>query len=89
MAKSPTRAVVVERVPERLVASRGRKGSYSRENFEQTRGELLAWLKTRPDLEATGDPYAVYWRGPFTPWFLKRTEVHVPVRRIPPAPASP
>jgi hypothetical protein len=82
-------SVVVERVPERLVASRGRKGSYSRENFEQTRDELLAWLRTQPGLAPTGEPYAVYWHGPFTPWFLKRTEVHVPVRRVSPAPGTP
>ena len=27
-----------------------------------------------------GPAYAVYWNSPFTPWFLKRYEVHVRVR---------
>lgn len=77
--------VEVQRVPERRVASRGAKGSYSRANFEKIRDELLTWLKARPDVEAAGEPYAVYWHGPFTPWFLKKSEVHVPVRPRSPA----
>ncbi|MCE2863258.1 MAG: hypothetical protein RIR76_868 [Verrucomicrobiota bacterium] len=73
-------AVVVERFPERRVASRGARGSYSRENFERTRDEILTWLASRNDVEADGEPVAVFWSGPFTPWFVKRYEVHVPVR---------
>ncbi|MFM8617320.1 MAG: heme-binding protein [Opitutaceae bacterium] len=73
-------AVVVEKIPERRVSSRGARGSYSRANFERTRDELLAWLATRPDVEVAGEAVAIFWSGPFTPWFVKRYEVHVPVR---------
>ena len=73
-------SIVVERTPERRVASRGARGSYSRANFERTRGELLFWLAARSDLEAAGEAVAIFWSGPFTPWFVKRYEVHVPVR---------
>jgi effector-binding domain-containing protein len=73
--------VEVIRVAERSVASRGARGSYSQSNFEQTRDELLAWLQTQPEIVAAGEAYAVYWNGPFTPWFIKRYEVHVPVQR--------
>jgi effector-binding domain-containing protein len=82
-------SVEVQRIPERRVACRGAKGSYSRENFEKTRDQLLAWVASQPNLEIAGEPYAVYWNGPFTPWFLKRSEVHVPVRdrtQVPPSP---
>ena len=72
--------VEVVEIPEREVASLGARGSYSAKNFEKTRDELLAWLATRKDVEVAGAPYAVYWNGPFTPGFLKRFEVHVPVR---------
>lgn len=74
--------------PAREVVSAGAKGSYSRENFLKTKGVLLAWLAGRNDLEAAGEPYAVFWNGPFTPWFAKRYEVHLPVRRKPAAPAG-
>ncbi|MBI5689613.1 MAG: heme-binding protein [Verrucomicrobia bacterium] len=78
-------AVVVERMGERTVASRGARGSYSAGNFAKSRAELLSWLAGRPDLEVTGDAYGVFWHGPFTPWFAKRYEVHVPVRTKVPA----
>lgn len=71
--------VKVTRMAERQVASRGERGGYSQANFEKTRDELLAWLLVQPEIMAAGEPYAVYWNGPFTPWFLKRYEVHVPV----------
>ena len=73
--------VEVINLPERLVASLGARGSYSRENFEKTRDALLAWLAKQPGVEVAGEPYAVYWNSPFTLWFVKRSEVHVPVRQ--------
>jgi len=72
--------VEVIRMPARQVAARGARGGYSAANFAQTRDALLAWLAGQPGVEAAGPAYAVYWHGPFTPWLLKRSEVHVPVR---------
>ncbi len=72
--------VEVLELPERRVAAAGASGSYSAKNFAATREKLLAWLEQNPDWRADGEPYAVYWHGPFTPWFAKRSEVHVPVR---------
>lgn len=71
--------VEVLRLPERRVASAGASGSYSPQRFADTRARLLAWLEQNPDWQADGEPYAVYWHGPFTPWFAKRSEVHVSV----------
>ena len=78
-------AVEVQRIPERRVASLGVKGSYSRGNFEKNRATLLAWIAKQTDIEVTGEAYGVFWHGPFTPWFAKRSEVHVPVRSKPAA----
>lgn len=72
--------VEVIRVAKRQVASLGERGGYSQFNFEKTREELLAWLQEQPDIVAAGKAYAVYWNGPLTPWFIKRYEVHVPVK---------
>ena len=77
-----TGAVEVVEIPERWVASLGARGRYSAQNFAKTRDQLLAWLGQRKEVEAAGSPYAVYWDGPFTPGFLKRFEVHVPVRSV-------
>lgn len=74
-----TDEVEVISFPLRLVASRGARGSYSQKNYETTLAELLAWLDSRPDLQAAGPPTAVFWHGPFTPWFAKQFEVHLPL----------
>lgn len=80
--------VEVIEIPERTVASLGSKGSYSQSNFEKARARLLNWLDDREDLQVAGEPYAVYWNGPFTLWFMKRFEVHVPVTLRSPATRS-
>jgi len=69
-------------VPERHVASRGERGGYSRENFEKARDALLAWMADqKPAIEAAGEAYGVYWNAPYVPFFMKRFEVHVPVKK--------
>ena len=77
--------VEVINTPERRVASRGGRGGYSRANFEKARDLLLTWLAARSDVEAAGEPYGVYWNAPYVPPFLKKFEVHVPVRSKAPA----
>lgn len=79
-AKTLPEGVVVLTRPERLVVSHGGRGSYTRAHFEEARAAALAWLATRPDLVADGEACAVYWNSPFMPGFLKRYEVHIPVR---------
>ncbi|GAB5560801.1 MAG: hypothetical protein SynsKO_24480 [Synoicihabitans sp.] len=73
-------------IPERTVAVRGAKGGYNKGNFNETRDELTAWLENQSDWRATGEPYGVYWDGPFTPWFMKTYEVQIPVERVSAAP---
>ena len=74
-----TPQVKLSSVPERRVAAIGIRGSYSRENYEEALTELKAWLEKRTDVKAAGEPYAVYWNSPFVPFFLKQSEVHIPV----------
>lgn len=78
-----TSEVALEAVPERTVAAIGIRGSYTAAAYETNLAKLREWLKGRPDLTAAGDPYAVYWDSPFVPGFLKRSEVHIPVERVP------
>ena len=77
LAETPQ--VKLSSVPERRVAAIGIRGSYSRENYEEALAELRVWLAQRTDVKAAGEPYAVYWNSPFMPFFLKQSEVHVPV----------
>ena len=72
--------VSVERMPERTVASIGVRGSYTSEHYEEALKELRGWLDGRKDWAVDGPPRAAFWNSPFMPGFLKRFEVHVPVR---------
>ncbi len=83
-AASDSAGVTVIDVPERRVAAIGARGAYNESNFETARNELLAWLERQPELKAMGEPFAAYWHGPMTPWFMKAFEVQVEVERIPP-----
>lgn len=66
----------------RTVASIGIRGGYTRESYDKNLVKLRAWLKTQKKYQAVGDPYAVYWNGPFTLAPFKRSEVHLPVQKI-------
>jgi DNA gyrase inhibitor GyrI len=71
--------VKVLNLPERTVASIGIRGSYSKKQFETNRQKLTAWLQENPQYQPTGEAYAVYWDAPFVLWFMKHSEVHIPV----------
>ena len=79
-ALADAESVEVVSVPQRRVASLGGKGAYSESNIAETRARLEQWLAGQSDWVAAGEPYAVFWNGPFTPWFMKRYEVHVPLQ---------
>ncbi|MHC4946571.1 MAG: heme-binding protein [Planctomycetota bacterium] len=72
-------AVKVKNQPSRLVASVGARGSYTENNFAEAKAKLEEWLKSQSYYKSLGEPYAVYWNGPFVPGFMKRFEVHIPV----------
>ncbi len=79
-APSPESAVEVRDLPERWVASLGIRGEYSEEKFQKGRQQLLAWLAWQTEYDIVGEAYMTYWNPPFTPWFLKHSEVNIPVR---------
>ncbi len=78
-ASSDTANVRVIDVPKRTVVAHGARGSYNSDNFEKTRIALLNWIDKQTNVEAVGEPFAVYWDGPFKPWFLKTFEVQVEI----------
>lgn len=73
--------VIRQNLPSRTVASIGIRGGYTQESYEKNLAKLRAWLKTQAMWRAAGEPYAVYWNGPFTLPPFKRSEIHLPVQR--------
>ena len=71
--------VIRQTLPPRSVASIGIRGGYTKESYESNLAKLRAWMKTQRNWRVIGEPYAVYWNGPFTLAPFKRSEIHLPV----------
>ena len=69
-ALDSTSEVQIIELPERMVISMGGKGSYNEKNINSVRAKLEASLESNKDLLPAGDPYVVFWNGPFTPWLF-------------------
>lgn len=72
--------VRVIRMPEREVASIGVRGSYREGNVRKYHAKLEEYLAGQDQYEAVGPAYSVFWNPPYIPWFLRRFEVHIPVK---------
>lgn len=77
-----TDRVQVIQIPERTVISIGVRGSYSVEHFESAQQQLLEWFAAQNEWQPAGPARALYWNGPFTLGFFKRSEVHFTVQKI-------
>ncbi len=71
-------AVHTRRVPAETVAALRFSGRWSRSSFEQRSAQLLAALDPA-GLEVVAAPRYARFDPPWTPWFLRRNEVVVPV----------
>lgn len=73
--------IKVQKVEPITVVSVGMRGSYTKERDEEGVRRIQGWLANNAEWKPAGEPYAVYWDAPFVPWFLKKSEVHQPVRK--------
>ncbi|HEX6248259.1 MAG TPA: heme-binding protein [Nocardioidaceae bacterium] len=71
-------AVRTRRVPAQTAAALRFSGRWSRGSYEKHERSLLAALE-RHGLEVTGRPRYARFDPPWTPWFMRRNEVVVPV----------
>jgi len=74
-------SVKVVTIPQRTVVSIGIRGAYTESNFVKAKTQMEQWLRDNTGYQQAGAAYAVYWDAPFMPWFLKRSEVHIPVEK--------
>jgi len=70
--------VALRAIPARHVAAIRYSGTWSESRYRKNRIHLEAWLGKR-SLTATGDPVWARYNPPFTPWFLRRNEVLIPI----------
>lgn len=64
--------------PARIVAVRQFSGRWSEKNIDKHEGHLLDDLRDL-GIEIAGPPELARYNSPFTPWFLRRNEIIVPV----------
>ena len=79
-SRPTTDSVTVKKLEPMQVLAIGIRGSYDEENFRENRDRLIQWINEQTTYEPAGEPYGVYWDGPYIPWFLKRSEIHLPIR---------
>jgi hypothetical protein len=77
--------VEIRAVPARLVAAWRYSGRWTTANYQEHEDELRRAIAVR-GLEVTGDPILARYNPPFMPWFLRRNEVLIPVKRPPSTP---
>ncbi|MDZ4200040.1 MAG: heme-binding protein [Kiritimatiellia bacterium] len=66
-------------IPARRMAAVKYSGTWSRHRYERNLGRLQEWMKAQ-GLTAAGDPVWARYNAPFTPWFLRRNEILVPLQ---------
>lgn len=74
-------SVVLQEVPGALMAALTYSGTWSQERYEKKKARLNSLLQQR-GLHPVGEPVFARYNPPFTPWFLRRNEVLIPVEQV-------
>jgi len=78
----PTDArITLRAIPARLVAVITYSGTWSESRYEEHKA-MLNMMMSKRKLKTAGEYIYARYNPPFTPWFLRRNEVLVPVERI-------
>ena len=72
--------VKLKQEPERIVAALRYSGTWSQKRYKEKEAYLSEWIQKR-GFKALGEPIFARYNSPFMPWFLRRNEVLIPVKR--------
>ena len=70
--------VKVRQIPARRVACVQYSGGWSEKRYLEYLQELEAWI-TEENFQVMGKPIWARYNPPFTPWFMRRNEILIPV----------
>jgi hypothetical protein len=73
--------ITLRAIPARLVAAITYSGTWSESRYEEHKA-LLDQMMSKRRLKPAGEYIYARYNPPFTPWFMRRNEVLVPVERI-------
>lgn len=72
-------SVVLRQVPAQKMAVVRYSGTWSEKNYSRHKSELESWVQNN-GLTASGGEIWARYNAPFTPWFLRRNEILIPVK---------
>jgi effector-binding domain-containing protein len=70
--------VTLRQVPGRRMAAVRYSGSWSEKGYLENKAKLETWIKDN-GFKIAGTPLWARYNPPFTPWFLRRNEVLIPI----------
>jgi len=76
---APASGVEIVEIPSRVMAAIRFPGGMEGEVYELSEAALRKWIE-QESLTITGPPTFAYYNDPFTPSFLRRNEILIPVR---------
>jgi hypothetical protein len=71
-------AVVLREIPAHHAAAIRYSGRWSEKAYKKHLSTLQEWMKSQ-DLQAISEPIWARYNAPFTPWFMRRNEILIPV----------
>jgi len=71
-------AISLREIPAHRAAAIRYSGRWTEKRYQSHLGELRGWVEAQ-DLTVTCDPVFARYNGPFTPWFMRRNEILLPV----------
>ena len=70
--------IKLKKINSRFMAVKKYSGTWSEENYNQSKKELLEHLRKK-DITVVGLPIFARYNAPFVPWFLRRNEVLIEI----------
>ena len=71
-------SVTLREVPAHRAAAIRYSGTWSEKAYKKQLVLLQEWMEAE-NLEATGEPVWARYNAPFTPWFMRRNEILIPI----------
>ena len=73
-------AVKLREIPAHRMAVISYSGRWTEKRYQSHLDELMGWTEAQ-NLAVTGAPVFARYNGPFTPWFMRRNEILLPVAK--------
>lgn len=72
--------IILRQVPARRIAAVRYSGFWSKKNYLENKTQLETWINENK-LSIVGDAVWARYNAPFTPWFLRRNEILIPIAK--------